>query len=67
MEELRSQTADVIAGKPAVPEIFPYQYAFNLFSHNSGMDEELGYNEEEMKMTKETAKIWENTDVMVGA
>ena len=37
--------------------IFPFQYAFNLFSHNSPMTGN-GYNEEEMKMVKETRKIW---------
>ncbi len=36
----------------------PAQYAFNLFSHNSKMDVASGYNEEEMKMVKETHKIW---------
>jgi aspartate-semialdehyde dehydrogenase len=35
MEELRQQTRDVLDGKPAQPKIFPQQYAFNLFSHNS--------------------------------
>jgi hypothetical protein len=35
MEELRQQTRDVLDGKPAAPKIFPSQYAFNLFSHNS--------------------------------
>ncbi len=35
MEELRQQTRDVLEGKPALPKIFPQQYAFNLFSHNS--------------------------------
>eukprot|EP00983_Pelagomonas_calceolata_P089216 1157292-Pelagomonas_calceolata.AAC.2 len=39
------------------------QYAFNLFSHNSDMDVDSGYNEEELKMVKETAKIWDNKDV----
>ena len=29
--------------------IFPFQYAFNLFSHNSSMTDN-GYNEEEMKL-----------------
>jgi len=58
MEELRNQTRDVLDGKPAKPEIFPFQYAFNLFSHNSKMDAEIGYNEEEIKMVKETKKIW---------
>lgn len=42
------------------------QYAFNLFSHNSPMTEN-GYNEEEMKMVKETKKIWGDNDVNITA
>lgn len=42
------------------------QYAFNLFSHNSPMTDN-GYNEEEMKMVKETKKIWGNQDVSITA
>ena len=42
------------------------QYAFNLFSHNSPMTEN-GYNEEEMKMVKETKKIWGTDDVAITA
>lgn len=41
------------------------RYAFNLFSHNSPMTEN-GYNEEEMKMVKETRKIWNCPGVQVG-
>lgn len=37
----------ILCPAPAAP-----QYAFNLFSHNSGMDVELGYNEEEMKLVR---------------
>ena len=37
------------AGKPVTKNIFPLQYAFNLFSHNSPMTDN-GYNEEEMKL-----------------
>lgn len=33
------------------------QYAFNVFSHNSSVISN-GYNEEEMKLVKETRKIW---------
>lgn len=33
------------------------QYAFNLFSHNAPIQPN-GYNEEEMKLVKETRKIW---------
>ncbi|GLI62453.1 hypothetical protein VaNZ11_005083, partial [Volvox africanus] len=67
MEELRQQTRDVLDGKPAQPKIFPLQYAFNLFSHNSSMDVELGYNEEEMKLVKETRKIWNFPSVRITA
>ncbi|GFH05742.1 semialdhyde_dh domain-containing protein, partial [Haematococcus lacustris] len=67
MEELRQQTLDVLEGRPAQPKIFPQQYAFNLFSHNSKMDVELGYNEEEVKMMKETHKIWKNEQVKITA
>ncbi len=42
------------------------QYAFNLFSHNSPMTDN-GYNEEEMKMVKETRKIWGEPDIAVTA
>ncbi len=57
MEELKTQTQDVLEGKPAKPVIFAQQYAFNLFSHNAPIVAN-GYNEEEMKMVKETHKIW---------
>lgn len=45
-----------------LPELLPdgvvvLQYAFNLFSHNASVLSN-GYNEEEMKMVKETRKIW---------
>ena len=33
------------------------QYAFNLFSHNVPILSN-GHNEEEMKLVKETRKIW---------
>lgn len=42
------------------------QYAFNLFSHNSPMTGN-GYNEEEMKMVKETHKIWGEPDIAITA
>ncbi len=58
MAELEQQTREVLAGDPVTMEIFPFQYAFNLFSHNSPMGDN-GYNQEEMKMVHETHKIWE--------
>jgi len=56
MQELEEQTKDFLAGRPVKKEAFPHQIAFNVFSHNSKIAEE-GYNEEEIKMVKESRKI----------
>ncbi len=57
MEELRTQTADVLAGRPATPKVFPHPIAFNLFSHNTPIGAD-GYNTEEQKIIEETRKIF---------
>ncbi|MBI3252903.1 MAG: aspartate-semialdehyde dehydrogenase [Candidatus Omnitrophica bacterium] len=64
MRELEEQSRDVLAGRPAKKEIFPHQIAFNLFSHNSAIKDE-GYNEEELKMVKETQKIFHDTKIKI--
>jgi len=56
MEELRTQTEEVLAGRLAVPRVFPHPIAFNLFSHNTPVGED-GYNGEERKMIEESRKI----------
>jgi len=61
MAELEQQTREVLAGDPVTQEVFGFQYAFNLFSHNSPMQDN-GYNQEEMKMVHETHKIWGQSD-----
>eukprot|EP00271_Cylindrocystis_brebissonii_P013206 TRINITY_DN32861_c0_g1_i1.p1 TRINITY_DN32861_c0_g1~~TRINITY_DN32861_c0_g1_i1.p1 ORF type:complete len:404 (-),score=83.43 TRINITY_DN32861_c0_g1_i1:949-2160(-) len=66
MAELEQQTREVLEGKPVTMEIFNRQYAFNLFSHNSDVTAN-GYNEEEMKMVKETRKIWNDSSVAITA
>lgn len=66
MEELELQTREVLAGKPPTCNIFSQQYAFNLFSHNAPVGKN-GYNEEEMKLVKETRKIWNCQEVQVTA
>jgi aspartate-semialdehyde dehydrogenase len=38
-----------------------------LFSHNSKIDPETGYNEEETKMIKETRKIFADPDILISA
>ena len=57
MLELEEQSADVLAGKTPTPEAFPHPCAFNVFSHDSAIDES-GYNEEERKMVAETRKMF---------
>jgi len=64
MEELRNQTADVLAGREAKPEVLPHKYAFNLFSHNTKIDA-TGYNEEETKMVNETRKMFHDANILV--
>ncbi|KAG1360578.1 aspartate-semialdehyde dehydrogenase-like [Cocos nucifera] len=66
MEELELQTREVLDGKQPTCKIFKQQYAFNLFSHNASVLSN-GYNEEEMKMVKETRKIWNDMDIKVTA
>jgi aspartate-semialdehyde dehydrogenase len=66
MEELRSQTADVLAGKAATPKVFPHPIAFNLFSHNTAVGPD-GYNVEERKMVDETRKIFHEPGIAITA
>ncbi|XVE74530.1 hypothetical protein DITRI_Ditri12bG0024200 [Diplodiscus trichospermus] len=66
MHELELQTREVLEGKAPTCNIFKQQYAFNLFSHNAPVLEN-GYNEEEMKMVKETRKIWNDVNVKITA
>ncbi len=65
MEELRTQAAEVLAGRPATPKVFPFPIAFNAFSHNSSMDPESGYNQEETKMVYESHKILHSTSIAI--
>jgi len=56
MEEMKQQAEAILQGRSPKAEIFPYPLAFNLFPHNSKLNER-GYCEEEMKMINETRKI----------
>ncbi|MBN1489385.1 MAG: aspartate-semialdehyde dehydrogenase [Phycisphaerae bacterium] len=66
MVELEQQSRDVLAGKPVTPKVLPHQIAFNLFNHNSKVGDN-GYNEEEMKMVKETRKMFHNDAIQITA
>ena len=60
MEEAKTQSLAVLQGKQPQPEVFPHQIAFNVFPHNSPLNE-LGYCEEEMKLVNETRKNLRST------
>jgi len=64
MEELKDSTRAVLEEKSFTPQKMPYPYGFNLFSHNTTIGAE-GYNEEEMKMVKETRKILRNEKISI--
>jgi aspartate-semialdehyde dehydrogenase len=66
MLELEQQTREILAGKKPTIKVLPYQLAFNLFSHNSSLDN-TGYNLEEVKMVNETLKIFDCPDIAITA
>ncbi len=66
MEELQVQSQAILNGEEPKAEILPHPIAFNLFPHNSPLDEQ-GYCEEEMKMVNETRKIFGTDDLRVSA
>ena len=66
MEELVESTRAHLNGQAYPPNAFPLPCAFNLFNHNTPIDPETGYNEEETKVIKETKKIFEDERIAVG-
>lgn len=66
MEEVKQQTKAILAGETPPTESFPYPLAFNLFPHNTPLNEQ-GYCEEEMKMVNETRKIFGAPELRVSA
>jgi aspartate-semialdehyde dehydrogenase len=67
MAELEASTRAYLAGEEYPPQVLPHPYAFNLFSHNTRIDPETGYNDEETKVIHETRKIWGEPDLCVSA
>jgi len=66
MDELTTQTEQVLEGKSVVPHVYPHQIAFNLLPHiDVFMDD--GYTKEEWKMVNETRKIMHDDSIAVSA
>ena len=68
VRELENQVRDVPQGKPPVIENYPYQIFSNAIPQISSLKNEYpGYYGEEIKMVKETHKIFDDTDIGVSA
>jgi aspartate-semialdehyde dehydrogenase len=67
MEELRESTRAYLEGRPYENRVLPHPYAFNLFSHNTKIDPQTGYNEEETKVIRETHKIYGDNSIRIAA
>lgn len=64
IEELVSQTIELVQGKPVKPKVYPQQIAFNVLPHIDEFQDN-GYTREEMKMVWETQKIFEDKNILV--
>ena len=67
MTELTESTRAYLEGRSFTPRVLPHPYAFNLFSHNSPIDMDTGYNGEETKIMQETRKIFGEPELRVSA
>src|SRR5690606_24311897 len=65
--ELIDSTRAALDGTEYRPTVLPHPYAFNLFSHNTRIDPETGYNEEEAKVIAEAKKIFGEPDLRIAA
>lgn len=63
MDELADSTRAYLDGRAYKPKVLPHPYAFNLFSHNTAIDPETGYNDEETKVMRETRKIYGDQEI----
>jgi aspartate-semialdehyde dehydrogenase len=64
IEELASQTAELLNGRSAEVKVYPRQIAFNVLPHID-VFQDNGYTKEEMKMVWETRKIMEDESIQV--
>jgi len=66
IEELTTQTRQVLDGQATVPHVYPHQIAFNVLPEIDVFLDN-GYTKEEWKMVEETRKIMHAPDIAVSA
>ena len=64
IEELATQTASLLNGRPVETKVYPRQIAFNVLPHIDSFQDN-GYTKEEMKMVWETRKIMGDERIQV--
>lgn len=64
IEELATQTASLLNGRPVESKVYPKQIAFNVLPHIDAFQDN-GYTKEEMKMVWETHKIMGDDSIQV--
>ncbi|MCD6300032.1 MAG: aspartate-semialdehyde dehydrogenase [Dehalococcoidales bacterium] len=66
VEELTTQSKQVLEGQDAIPHVYPHQIAFNVLPEiDIFLDN--GYTKEEWKMVEETKKIMHAPDIAISA
>jgi len=66
VEELTTQSRQVLEGQDAIPHVYPHQIAFNVLPEiDIFLDN--GYTKEEWKMAEETRKIMHAPDIAISA
>jgi aspartate-semialdehyde dehydrogenase len=66
VEELTTQTNQILEGQSTVPNIYPHQIAFNVLPEID-VFQDSGYTKEEWKMVEETRKIMHVDDMAISA
>jgi aspartate-semialdehyde dehydrogenase len=66
VDELTTQTEQILEGKGVVPHVYPHQIGFNLLPHIDVFLDD-GYTKEEWKMVAETRKIMHDESIAVSA
>ena len=64
IEELTRQSQDILHGRSPVSNVYPVPIAFNVIPHID-VFEPNGYTKEEMKMVRETQKIFGDNEILV--
>src|SRR5947207_8885864 len=66
MEELLQSTRASLAGESFQPKVLPHPYACNVLNHDTKVDPETGYNDDETKVIRDTRKIFEDEAIAIG-